>query len=36
LWQRIREAERQPDAARAAFFRALLGIDGIYVHGSTT
>lgn len=31
LWQRIQEAERQPDVARAEFFRALLGIEGIYV-----
>ncbi len=30
LWRRIREAERQPDAARAAFFRSLLGVEGIY------
>ena len=31
LLQRVREAERQPEAARAAFFRALCGIEGIYV-----
>ena len=31
LWQRIHETDRHPDAARAAFFRALCGIEGIYV-----
>lgn len=31
LWMRIREAERDPEAARAEFFRALPGIEGIYV-----
>ena len=31
LWQRVREGERQPEAARAAFFEALLKIEGIYV-----
>jgi radical SAM superfamily enzyme YgiQ (UPF0313 family) len=31
LWKEISEAERQPDAARTAFFRALLTIEGIYV-----
>jgi radical SAM superfamily enzyme YgiQ (UPF0313 family) len=31
LWGRVRAAERQPDAARAAYFRALCGIEGIYV-----
>jgi radical SAM superfamily enzyme YgiQ (UPF0313 family) len=31
LWQRIRETDRHPDAARSAFFRALCGIEGIYV-----
>ncbi len=31
LWQRVREAERDPASARQAFFRALLGVEGIYV-----
>ncbi len=31
LWQRVREAERQPDAARVQFFRALGGVGGTYV-----
>lgn len=31
LWERIRETEHDPEAARAAFFRALCGIEGIYV-----
>jgi len=31
LLQRVREAERRPEAAREAFFRALLGVQGIYV-----
>jgi radical SAM superfamily enzyme YgiQ (UPF0313 family) len=31
LWKTIREAERQPAAARREFFRALVGIEGIYV-----
>lgn len=31
LLQRVREAERRPEAAREAFFRALCGIEGIYV-----
>jgi len=31
LWQRIREAERQPEAARAQFFREVCRIEGIYV-----
>jgi radical SAM superfamily enzyme YgiQ (UPF0313 family) len=31
LLQRVREAERQPEAVREAFFRALCGIEGIYV-----
>jgi radical SAM superfamily enzyme YgiQ (UPF0313 family) len=31
LWQQVREAERQPEAARGTFFRALLGVEGIYV-----
>jgi len=31
LLQRVREGERQPEAARAAFFEALLKIEGIYV-----
>ncbi|MBI2115385.1 MAG: radical SAM protein, partial [candidate division NC10 bacterium] len=31
LWQQVREGERQPEAAREEFFRALPGIEGIYV-----
>lgn len=31
LWQRVREAEPDPEAARAEFFRALLTVGGIYV-----
>jgi len=31
LLQRVREAERRPEEAREAFFRALLGVQGIYV-----
>jgi radical SAM superfamily enzyme YgiQ (UPF0313 family) len=31
LWQRVREAERDPAAARTGFFRALLAVEGVYV-----
>ncbi|MBI4572678.1 MAG: radical SAM protein [candidate division NC10 bacterium] len=31
LLQRVREAERRPEAGREAFFRALLGVQGMYV-----
>jgi radical SAM superfamily enzyme YgiQ (UPF0313 family) len=31
LWQRVREGERDPNAARESFFRALLGVPGIYL-----
>jgi radical SAM superfamily enzyme YgiQ (UPF0313 family) len=31
LWQQVREAERDPAAARTEFFRALLKVEGIYV-----
>lgn len=31
LWMRAREAERRPEAAQEEFFRALPGIEGIYV-----
>jgi radical SAM superfamily enzyme YgiQ (UPF0313 family) len=31
LWQQVREAERDPAAARSTFLRALLGVEGVYV-----
>ena len=31
LWREVREAERDPRAARVAFFRALSRIDGVYI-----
>jgi radical SAM superfamily enzyme YgiQ (UPF0313 family) len=31
LWREVREAERDPAAARVAFFRALCRIEGIYI-----
>jgi len=31
LWQRVREGERDPEVARETFFRALLGVPGIYL-----
>jgi radical SAM superfamily enzyme YgiQ (UPF0313 family) len=31
LWRRVRDAERDHEAARTEFFRALLKVDGIYV-----
>ena len=31
LWQRVREAERDPAAARQTFLRELLNVEGVYV-----